>query len=592
MDFAAQVKASVDIVKTIGEYVRLKKAGAGGRYTGLCPFHSEKTPSFSVHGGHQFFYCFGCQAKGDVFSFLMQIEGLEFSAALKLLAERNGIPVPKRTQSSSREEQLRASLAEMHSIAEQLYRENLTGGAGAEARAYLERRGVTTAQAERFGLGLSDAGGQQLIRRLERHGFPQEFLEASGLVRARTEGGFYDYFRGRLMFPIHSESGETIAFGGRALRDGDQPKYLNSPETTLYRKSATLYNLHRARTAIRKHDRAVLVEGYMDVIGVSAAGVEEVVASCGTALTPAQSRAVRRHAERIVVNFDPDAAGTKAAERSIDLLIEEGLRVRVLALDGDLDPDEYVKKEGAEAYRAKLDDAPAYFHWLFDRARARYGSATMDERLEGWKFVFPSIQRIPDRIERIAVAGDAADFLGIERSLVLDQLRRAQRGAAERPARDRTEAAAPPLERLLLAALLASEVARAEAIPPLRETGLLNGLKLRPVFEAVLAACEGEFSYDAVEGRLDEANRTLLAALCLTDEGIGAEAALEQALECVRGLQQQDANVQRSALKTQIRELTRSGDMIEAMKLAGRLSELEKSADRAMRTAVGGPRHE
>ncbi len=583
MDFAAQVKNSVDIVKTIGEYVRLKKSGAGPRFVGLCPFHSEKTPSFSVHGGHQFFYCFGCQEKGDVFSFIMKIEGLDFAGALKLIAERNGIPIPKRTPSSSREEHARSALAEMHKIAEALFRENLSSPAGAEARAYLAKRGVDARTIERFGLGFSDPSGQQLLRRLESQGFPHDLLESSGLVRAReNSSGFYDYFRGRLMFPIHSEAGETIAFGGRALRDADQPKYLNSPETPLYRKSATLYNLSRARAAIRKHDRVVLVEGYMDVIGVSSAGVEEVVASCGTALTADQVRAMRRHTDRVVVNFDPDAAGEKAAERSIELLIHGGLRVQVLSLNEDLDPDEYVKQNGVEMYRSRLDASPKFFHWLFDRARARFGSETVDQRIEAWKYVLPSIQRIPDRIERAAVAGDAADFLSIDRAMVLDQLRKAP-GAPETAQKPLArEIAAPVRERLLLKSLLAGQEARAAVLPRLASPELLDGLAMRPLFEAVLAASlDGACSYQAVEGRLPESHRALLAELCLADEGIGAEEALHQALECVSELEQQAAKMQRATLKNQIKDMTRRGDHAEAMKLITQLNALERGPARA-----------
>ena len=583
MDFAAQVKNSVDIVKTIGEYVRLKKSGAGPRFVGLCPFHGEKTPSFSVHGGHQFFYCFGCQEKGDVFSFVMKIEGLDFAAALKLVAERNGIPIPKRTPSSSREEHARSALAEMHQIAEALFHENLLGASGAEARAYLAKRGVSARGIERFVLGFSDPSGQQLLRRFESQGFPRDLLESSGLVRAReNSSGFYDYFRGRLMFPIHSEAGETIAFGGRALRDADQPKYLNSPETPLYRKSATLYNLNRARAAIRKHGRLVLVEGYMDVIGVSSAGVEEVVASCGTALTPDQVRAMRRHTDRVVVNFDPDLAGEKAAERSIELLIQGALRVQVLSLNEDLDPDEYVKQNGVEMYRSRLDASPKFFHWLFDRARARFGAETVDQRIEAWKYVLPSIQRIPDRIERAAVAGDAADFLSIDRAMVLDHLRKAA-GAPETAHKPLArEIGAPVRERLLLKALLTSDDARAAVLPRLASPELLDGLALRPLFEAVLAASlDGGFSYQAVEGRLAETQRALLAELCLADEGIGAETALSQALECVSELEQQASKMQRTTLKNQIKDMTRRGDHAEAMKLITQLNALERGATRA-----------
>ena len=244
---------------------------------------------------------------------------------------------------------------------------------GRRREAIWRKRGVSPELIDTFELGFAEGSGQALVRRLGQERFTAEQLEASALVRRRDDGsGYYDAFRGRLMFPIHNESGKVIAFGGRAMRDEDQPKYLNSSETPIYRKSSVLYNLHRARDGMRRSNRAVLVEGYMDVIGVYAAGVKEVVASCGTSLTNGQVRTIHRHSDTVMVNFDPDTAGANAAEKAIQLLLDEGLHVKVLALDGGLDPDEYVKQNGADAYRAKLDDASTYFHWLADRARAKF----------------------------------------------------------------------------------------------------------------------------------------------------------------------------------------------------------------------------
>ncbi len=293
MNFAEQLKNQLNIVDVIGQYVRLKRSGSAHRYLGLCPFHSEKTPSFNVHGQSQFYKCFGCDAKGDVFTFVQEIESLTFPETLKTLAERYGIPMPQRSSSDDPESRRRDAILEMHEIAASLFQANLRGPGGAEARGYLSSRGVSSQAADEFRLGLSDVSGQQLTNRLKKFG--PDLLEASGLVGKRQDGsGFFDRFRARLMFPIHDESGKVIAFGGRALRPGDEPKYLNSPETKLYKKSTVLYNMHRAKIAARKRDRMVLVEGYMDVIGVYSAGIHEVVASCGTSLSTDQVRAIKR----------------------------------------------------------------------------------------------------------------------------------------------------------------------------------------------------------------------------------------------------------------------------------------------------------
>jgi DNA primase len=581
MDFVEQLKSSVDIVKTIGEYVRLKRVGSTPRYMGLCPFHNEKTPSFSVHLSHQFFKCFGCGVGGDVIKFVMELERISFMEALKLLAERNGIAMPKREYSDP-ESKLRGALMEMHETAAAAFQKNLAGSSGAEARNYLASRGVSPEQISEFGLGLSDASGQQVIRMLDPR-FPPEQLEVSGLVMKRQDGsGFFDRFRGRLMFPIHNESGKIIGFGGRALRSGDEPKYLNSPETALYHKSHVLYNLHRAKDAVRKADYAVLVEGYMDVIGVYSAGVRNVVASCGTALTNTQVRALKKHSGRIVVNFDPDAAGANAAERSIQMLLDEGFQARVLELEGELDPDEYVKREGAEAYRGRLEKAPSYFHWLADRARKKFDMRSVEGRMQGFKFVAPSIQRIADRLERFAVANDVADYLGVDEKLVRDHF---SRGSAERPSVSRGPVV-PPNERLLLNALLVSERARAEAIPQLRTLAAVDRFVTKRIFLAIFAMETATFRFADLEGRLADADRDLLSAVIFADEVLEEEKAHQQAQACLRSLQAQDPKTELAALRAQIKTAEREGKIEEAIRLASELDQKVRSQAAMQRSSI------
>jgi DNA primase len=568
VDFAEQLKSSVDIVQTIGEYVRLKRAGSTGRYMGLCPFHTEKTPSFNVNVAMQRYKCFGCGVGGDVIHFIQEIERISFIEALKLLAERNGITMPKR-QYTDPDAKLREALTDMHEIAAQAFAGNLNSPAGAEARHYLAGRGVTPEQIAEFGLGLSDPAGQQLVRRFADR-FPTEQLEHSGLVMKRQDGsGFFDRFRGRLMFPIHNESGKVIGFGGRALRSGDEPKYLNSPETALYRKSYVLYNLHRAKDPARKAGYSILVEGYMDVIGVYSAGIHNVVASCGTALTNTQVRALKRHAERIVVNFDPDAAGANAAERSIQMLLDEGLQVRVLELEGDLDPDEFIKHSGADVYRSRVEKAPAYFHWLADRARQKFDMKTVEGRIQGFKFVAPAIQRIADRLERFAVANDVANYLGVDEKLVRDHF---SRGNAERPQSSRGPEV-PPYERLLLNSLLASDQARSGVIPELSEMTVVDRFVTKNVFKALFSqfAVGSPFRFEDLEGRLSEADRDLLSTVIFADEVLEESKASEQALACLRTLKQQDPKSEVAALRAQIKAAERQGDLPEALRLAEEL---------------------
>ena len=577
MEFVEQLKSAVDIVGVVGQYVRLKRMGAGPRYMGRCPFHTEKTPSFSVHGGHQFYKCFGCGVGGDVIKFIMEIERLSFYEALKLLADRHGLSMPKRADYADAETKLRAAVYQMHELAQRLYRAALEAAAGASARAYLDKRGLARGLAEEFGLGLADPAGQALTRAIQKEGFTEEQIEASGLVLKRQDAsGFFDRFRGRLMFPIHNESGKVVAFGGRALA-AEEPKYLNSPETPIYRKSWVLYNLHRARNHIRKQDRTVLVEGYMDAIGVWSSGVGEVVASCGTALSTQQVRMLRRHSDKVVVNFDPDSAGVSAAERSIQMLLEESVRVRVLELEGGLDPDAYVKQRGPEEYRRSLERAPGYFHWLADRARARYDMRTAEGRLAVLQFLLPAIQQVSDRLERATLAGEVATYLNVEPGLVLEHFRRTatqRRESVPAP----PALALKPVEKILLNALLASEEARQQVLPLLKTRPAFEQLATRRILEALTAmrAASTPFSFSELEARLEEPDKQLLAALAFADEVEEDRSPLAQALACMQSLENTDREARRAQLRAAVREAERSGHLAEALRLTEELTRLDR----------------
>ena len=604
MDFVEQLKSSIDIVKVAGEYVRLRRIGATGRYLGLCPFHQEKTPSFNVNQTRQFYKCFGCGAGGDVLKFVMEVDGLTFPETLKLLSERHGIPMPQRPEYSDSDSRLRGALHDMHAIAAKLYRAALNGPHGAEARAYLEQRGVSAELIETFELGFSDPQGQALTRKLTEERFSPEQMEASGLVRHRTEGsGFYDYFRGRLIFPIHNESGKVIAFGARAMRADDQPKYLNSPETPIYRKTSTLYNLHRSRDAMRKANRAVLVEGYMDVIGVYAAGIKEVVASCGTALTNTQVRALHRHADTVVVNFDPDDAGANAAERAIQLLLDEGLHVKVLAFGGGsgdatnekLDPYEYVKQFGAEAYRGQLDAASSYFHWLADRARAKFDMRGADGRMDAFKFLLPAVQKISDKLERAAVASDLAGYLGVEPGLILDQFKRAAtdrhapgRVASRQGASPATASSSngaprvqvPAVERILLNALLSSEATRERILPELPPE-LTAGFVSLEIIDALRHMAEaGPVNFSALDARLSEPGRALLHDIVSADEISDEAEFLAQAEACLQGLRTSFQRRRMEEVRARIRTAEREGNLKEALHWMTELQRVEEEVKR------------
>jgi DNA primase len=575
MDFVDQLKSQVRIEDVVGEYVKLRKSGPS-RYMGLCPFHNEKTPSFTVHVVHQFYKCFSCGAGGDVVKFVMEKEGLSFWEALKQLAERYGIPLPKRSQYSDEDSRQRGSAFEMHEMAQEAFRANLESAAGETARAYLARRGVTPETIAQFGLGYAERSGQALVRMFGKRNFPSAQMEQSGLVGKRDDGSFYDRFRNRLMFPIHNESGKVIGFGGRALAADDTPKYLNSPETAIYKKSYVLYNLHRAKETIRKQDRVILVEGYMDAIGVTAAGVANVVASCGTSLTAPQVQAMKRHSARIAVNFDPDAPGANAAERSIGLLLEEGMQVRIVELDGGLDPDEYCRDRGAAAYQQRLDEAKGYFYWLADRARAKHDVRSSEGVVAVLNALLPAVEKVTDPLQRSAIANDLASYIGVPQGMVLDSFRKTAASRQEKPM-ERPKIALRHDERLLLNAILADEDVGKEIVGQLQQSDAVAGFASRRVFQAALSlvSAGGRLSFENLHARLEEADQNLLAEAVLEGEPEVTPGAVAAAMESIRRSQERGL---RDQIKARIREAERGGNWEEALRLAAELEGSDRAA--------------
>jgi DNA primase len=572
MDFVEQVRSSLNIVDIVGEHVRLRRSGIN-RYTGLCPFNSEKNPSFSVHAVLQIYKCFSCGAGGDAFKFVMETQGLSFYEALKYLAERNGIPMPKRSQYSDEDSRQRATLFQLHEIAQEAFRANLASAAGETARAYLAKRGVAPETGEQFGLGYSAPGGRSLLRLGEQKTFTADQMEQSGLAGKRQDGTLYDRFRNRLMFPIHNENGKIIGFGGRALAAGDEPKYLNSPETPIYKKSRVLYNLHRAKEAIRKEDRVILVEGYMDAIGVTAAGFRAVVASCGTALTAQHVQALKRHSQKIVVNFDPDAPGANAAERSINMLLEENMHVRIMELDGGLDPDEYCKQRGAEAYQERLTGAKGYFYWLADRARTKYDVHTSEGVVAVLNSLLPSVQRIADPLERSAIAGDLAAYIGVARGLVLDNFRKSVASRQER-AIEGPKAVLRPDERMILNAIFCDPDMGGELIGELKNIEAIGRFSSRRIFQTVFAL-EGPVKFDEVNARLEEADQNLLAEALFRED---ARSSREEVLAAIASMRRSATADRKKQLKDRIQESERAGNWQEAVRLAGELKEFERES--------------
>jgi DNA primase len=423
--FIDDLKHHADIVVVIGDYVSLKKTGA--TYKGLCPFHGEKTPSFHVNRDKGFFHCFGCGVGGDVFKFLELHDKVGFADAVRQLAQRFGLPVPELEQSDEQRASAaeRETLLKIHESAAAWFREQLATPAAGRARAVVESRGITAATAEKLNLGFAPPGRDPLKRALLEHGYSQALLVRSGLLVQRDDGTVVDRFRNRLMIPISRDTGAVIAFGGRALEADQQPKYLNSPETPIYSKSRTLYGLNLAKAAIRQNGFAVMVEGYFDFAQVFQAGVQNVVASCGTALTPQQAQYLGRFAKKVVLSFDPDAAGQGATAKSCEMLVDEAFEVNVATLPAGQDPDTFIQRQGGQAYGERLRGSQPYLEYLLERGAGRHDLKSDEGRVKFLGEMLTIAARIPDATMRDRFADRLAFKAQVTDAVVRDEIRKA-----------------------------------------------------------------------------------------------------------------------------------------------------------------------
>jgi DNA primase len=562
--FADRVKQQADIVRVVGEYVRLKKSGQN--FTGLCPFHAEKSPSFAVHPTKQIYHCFGCGVGGDVFKFVMEMEKCSFPESIRVVAEKCGIAVPQpkeRSPEERKENQQRTALVEMHRVAQAFFTKQLESTAeGKVARAYLEDRGLAKDAIDQFGIGYAPSGGDLLLRSLKQK-YPEKLLVESGLVSRDQSGRMFDRFRRRITFPIANESGKIVAFGCRALGD-DMPKYLNSPETPIYSKSNVLYHLDRAKEALRRSDFAVLVEGYMDAIAVARAGISNVVASCGTSLAEPQIKLLARFTRRVIVNYDPDTAGQTATERSISLLLEQDFEVRVLALPGKADPDKFIREQGAEAYIKVLKEAPPYVDYLIARAR-RMDLTTGEGKRNAVNFLLPYIQKIPNKMLRTEWATKIAAGLRVDEPVLREALKKA---AAERRSEVKTQPElighpAKPAERRLIRMLSEGTGFRKELAHLLQQDQLCVGLETEKILTALVTAnlASEDVQISEVAATLQGRDQRILYQILFEES---CELTWDEAASCIEALQHKRAERELSDVQRSI-EASPAGPDLRAL---------------------------
>ena len=586
-----EVREQTDIVELISQYVSLKRSGVN--HMGLCPFHSEKSPSFSVNSARQFFHCFGCGVGGDVFSFLMQTEGLTFPDAVRRLAERSGIDLQERILSPEEElrQQQRERLYRVNDVAANYFHHLLMDNpAGAVARNYMKTRGYGRKAAGEYQIGFALDSWEGLKKHLEEEGITAADARTLGLIRPGKQGrGDYDLFRGRLIFPVCDLSGQIVAFAGRVL-DDSKPKYINSPESPIYHKGRVLFGLYQARQAMRQSGEVLLVEGYFDQLALFRAGFPQVVATCGTALTVEHARILKRYIQRVVLLFDQDSAGKKATFKAMTVLQEEGLPAAVIELPSGDDPDSFIQREGAEAFRLRLEKARSVMDLFIDDLLTEAGSG-IEQKARAAEKIVEQISGLSSELEQDLYLKELAQRSGID----LEQLKEVRtKGSGERQQKKKTYTSVPipeeypppedtfsgtagdvysgrvktveakpgwsPSEKNLLCLLLKNHV----PVKKIIESGGLENLHHQDalVMAEVLLAHEtaSGFDMEALVAQLDPGKVLLLSELSSFDQGQFCENVDAIFNDCLRALQQEQIKRQRMESMAKIRQYEQGGE--------------------------------
>lgn len=553
------ILSRVDIVEVISGYLPLKRAGRNFRAN--CPFHHEKTPSFMVSADRQIYHCFGCQAGGNAFKFLMQYERLEFPEAVEALAKKAGVILPQAEKHDSRAESLSAQLFKINELAALFYEQNLNSPSGQAAKNYLLKRGIKEQTLKSFKLGFAGDKWDGLINHLRSKGFSLSLLEKAGVVLSRENGGYYDRFRSRVIFPIFDIKSRVLAFGARVL-DESLPKYLNSPETSAYVKGKNLYGLNFSRDFIRDKDCAVVVEGYLDLILPYQEGVSNIVASLGTALTYEQIRLLKRYTRNVVMIYDPDTAGKIATLRTLDMFIEEGVNVKVVSLPQGCDPDLYVRKDGIEKFKEKIENAQNLFEYKLGVLKERYNIKESQGKASIASEMLPTIKKLKNSILVSENIRKISEALNVEEFYVIEELNKIK---AERPYADSNQTVTKkaltisPTERLLIKLMLEE----ADFISRVKESLLPQDFSDERSVKVVSLMFEFLEQGKKVEPKTlinhfgEEISLLICESLFLEVPSDNKEKVID---DCIQRLKDEGVKVKRQYLHSQIKAAQNSGD--------------------------------
>ena len=575
MEIVEQVRQAANIVEIASQYTALRTRGR--KHVGLCPFHAEKTPSFTIDADKQLYHCFGCGVGGDVFSLVMEKENLNFPEAVRYLAERYHVPMPAERRLSPEALKLEDQVLKLNESALAFFRKNLHSTAeGRKALDYLRQRQISDAVIEEFKLGYALNVWDGLAAFFRGKGTAPELLEKAGLaLPGKRRGEVYDRFRGRVIFPIFTLTGKVVGFGGRTLFDAN-PKYLNSPDTPVYTKGHLLYGLNFSKDALRAAGEAILVEGYTDFLSLYQAGVKNVVASLGTALTTAQIGLAMRFAPRVVINYDGDAAGRTAASRALPLCFEKGLETRVLVLPENLDPDGFLKKHGPAAYRALLEAASPGIRFLLDTATAGQRMSVPEVKTRVVKGILAVLDNIPDAVIRSEYLRETAECLGLDEAVLRRMIRSAPDEKASVP-----EDALLYAEKRLLQILIQDKELRPVLMAEIREKDFC-GLKSEPILTILLRLLrkEKELIFQELNQELGPGlSRFIHQALQEKTEPSDAE----EALHCLNALRIKVKENELKRLQGEIVRLSKTRDDATISALQRQIQDLTRDLDIALR---------
>jgi len=580
--FIEDLKRQADIVRIVQDYVPLKKAGTNWRAP--CPFHNETKPSFNVNPAKEMFFCFGCHKGGTVFNFIMEMERVTFPEAIKIIAEKSGVPLPKMLDDDRFEARKRDSdlVIELNQSALVWWQDQLQGKAATSVRHYLKDRGIADETIKTFRLGFAPDSWEALSTHLRQKGATQEQLEKSGLVVRKDEGGSYDRFRGRIIFPVFDVQGKPIAFGGRTLDPDGDPKYLNSPETPAYTKGRNLYGLHLTRDEIRRQGFAILVEGYLDLIVPYQHGVRNIVASLGTALTPEQVKLIGRFADKVLVNYDGDRAGVAAAKRAIETILAEDIEVKVLVLPDNTDPDDFIRKNGVSEYNRRRTEAQPHIQFVIDQAVRDRNLNTPADKAAAVGETLPFIRAVHDRIQKREYFDIAMDGLRVQRDQrreLWPQVRGASSdNAVVQKVFARTQRPTVAEEKLL-GLLVANDELRHIILPRL-EPSDYEGLATADIFGALqkLGKDEREITFESLSEATagNEGAAIILPRILINEPAESFDESLADANSCLDALRLMKLDREIDEVSTQIAEADRADDNERRDQLVMKKLELSK----------------